>query len=98
MQHSWQIDARFPSILQSFPETISRQQDLGDSIMTAIVLAPFADEPKTFVDLGRLRVQECERVQALHTELKKCGASIVEEGDTLRISARPPARRRNRDV
>jgi 3-phosphoshikimate 1-carboxyvinyltransferase len=85
MQHSWQIDARFPSILQSFPKTISRRQDLGDSIMTAIVLAPFAEEPKTFVELGRLRVQESERVQALHIELKKCGATVIEEGDTLRI-------------
>jgi 3-phosphoshikimate 1-carboxyvinyltransferase len=83
---SLQIDARFPRILRTFPATISRRHDLGDSIMTAIVLAPFADGPKTFVDLGRLRVQECERVQALHTELKKCGAVIVEEGDMLRIT------------
>ena len=89
MEHSWQIDAQFPSILQSFPRTISRRQDLGDSIMTAIVLAPFANEPKKFVELGRLRVQESERVQALHIELKKCGASITEEGDTLRIVPGP---------
>lgn len=85
-ERSSQIDAQFPRILQSFPEKISRRHDLGDSIMTAIVLAPFADAPKTFVDLGRLRVQECERVQALRTELTKCGAAAVEEGDTLRIS------------
>jgi 3-phosphoshikimate 1-carboxyvinyltransferase len=57
--------------------------------MTAIVLAPFADSEKTFVDLGRLRVQECERVRALYTELGKCGARIVEEGDTLRVSPGP---------
>jgi 3-phosphoshikimate 1-carboxyvinyltransferase len=36
-----------------------------------------------FTDLGRLRVQECERVFALRTELTKCGANVVEEGDTL---------------
>jgi 3-phosphoshikimate 1-carboxyvinyltransferase len=86
IEASFQVDARFPRMLRTYPATISRQHDLGDSIMTAIVLAPFADSPKTFVDLGRLRVQECERVQALHTELKKCGANIVEEGDTLRIT------------
>ncbi len=62
--------------------------------MTAIVLA--ADEkvaygklkehpPLRFVDLGRLRIQECERVVALRTELIKCGATVVEEGDTLTI-------------
>jgi 3-phosphoshikimate 1-carboxyvinyltransferase len=86
MEHSSQIDAQFPDVLRSFPDVVSRTHDLGDSIMTAIVLASFAGVPKTFVDLGRLRVQECERVQALHTELKKCGAAVVEEGDTLRIT------------
>jgi 3-phosphoshikimate 1-carboxyvinyltransferase len=58
---------------------------LGDSIMTAIVLAPLAGYPIRFTDLGRLRVQECERVAALRTELTKCGAKVVEEGDTLKV-------------
>lgn len=65
---------------------ISRARDLGDSIMTAIVLAPFADQPMRFTDLGRLRVQECERVVALRTELTKCGAKVIESGDTLEVS------------
>ena len=41
--------------------------------------------PVKFTDLGRLRVQECERVVALRTELTKCGAKVVEEGDTLTV-------------
>jgi len=86
---STQVDARFPAVLRSFPDRISRLTDLGDSIMNAIVLAPFADSHKTFVDLGRLRVQECERVQALHTELKKCGANVTEKGDTLMLVPGP---------
>ena len=57
---------------------LSRQTDLGDSIMTAIALAPLAVMPMRFIDLGRLRVQECERVVALRTELTKCGAKVVE--------------------
>jgi 3-phosphoshikimate 1-carboxyvinyltransferase len=89
MERSSQIDARFPAAIQSFPPQLSRLKDLGDSIMTAIVLAPFASEPKLFVDLGRLRVQESERVHALRTELKKCGAIVAEEGDTLRIVPGP---------
>ena len=85
MERSLQIDARFPQLLRQFPSRLSRQTDLGDSIMTAIVLAPFATEPKQFVDLGRLRVQECERVYALKTELLKCGANVVESGDALTV-------------
>jgi 3-phosphoshikimate 1-carboxyvinyltransferase len=80
----WQIDTAFPTFLP-LPAEISRQKDLGDSIMTAIVLAAFAEEKKTFTDLGRLRVQECERVDALKTELLKCGAKVVEQGQSLSV-------------
>ncbi|HTB83504.1 MAG TPA: hypothetical protein VK742_07620, partial [Candidatus Sulfotelmatobacter sp.] len=60
------------------------------SIMTAIVITPLEEwlhgkEFTKFTDLGRLRVQECERVVALRTELTKCGAKVVEEGDTLTV-------------
>ncbi len=53
--------------------------------MTAIVLAPLAERATTFTELGRLRVQECERVAALHAELTKCGAKVVERGQSLTI-------------
>lgn len=85
----WQVDEQFPKFFppggQNPPGQISRQTDLGDSIMTGIVLAPWAGQPLQFTDLGRLRLQECERVQALRTELERCGARVVEEGDTLRV-------------
>ena len=67
------------------PPAISRQKDAGDSIMTAITLAPLARCPLQFTDLGRLRLQETERVKALRTELTKCGSKVVEEGDTLTV-------------
>jgi len=91
----WQIDADFPDFLP-FPAEISRESQLGDSIMTAIALAADHDAAKSwglledypalrFTDLGRLRVQECERVVALRTELTKCGARVEEAGDTLTV-------------
>ena len=90
----WQLDADFTIFVQaekaSHPLVISRSHDLADSIMTSIVLAPFASLPAPlrsvkFTDLGRLRVQECERVVALRTELTKCGAKVIEEDDTLTV-------------
>jgi 3-phosphoshikimate 1-carboxyvinyltransferase len=80
----WQVDAAFPRFLP-LPAAISRRTDLGDSIMTAIMLAPFSNQAVRFTDLGRLRVQECERVAALRTELTRCGAKVFEEGDTLTV-------------
>ncbi len=63
----------------------SRLTDLGDSIMTGIVLAPFSRVEIRFKDLARLRLQECDRVTALRMELTKCGAKVTEEGDTLTV-------------
>ena len=75
------VDQRHGAI----PIEISRLNDLGDSIMTAVMLAPFNTRAVKFHDLARLRLQETERVVALRTELTKCGAKVVEEGDTLTV-------------
>ena len=80
----WQIDSAFPKFLP-LPAEISRHNQLGDSIMTAAVLAPFAGSPVILTDLERLRVQECERVEALRTELTRCGVTVVEQDQSLTI-------------
>lgn len=82
-----QADQKFLDLIVDRPwqAAYSRRTDLADSIMTAIVLAPFASTAVSFTDLGRLRVQECERVEALRTELGKCGARVDETGDTLTV-------------
>jgi 3-phosphoshikimate 1-carboxyvinyltransferase len=86
-----QADQKFLDLIvqRDWQASYSRQTDLADSIMTAIVLAPFAPAATQFTDLGRLRVQECERVKALHTELTKCGARVEEAGDTLTVHPGP---------
>ena len=88
----WQIDQRFPALLPKPPDfrgVTSRISDMGDSIMTAIVMAPFAREPSKFTDLGRLRVQETERVVALRTELTKCEAKVEEEEEQNTLTVYP---------
>jgi 3-phosphoshikimate 1-carboxyvinyltransferase len=94
---SLQVDRQFYNYFQKFgcirnirdnseeQVIISRGDDLGDSIMTAIVMAPFSENIVKFTDLGRLRLQETERVIALRTELTKCRAKVIEEGDTLTV-------------
>lgn len=84
----WQADAAFPGFLP-LPPVVSRSTDLADSIMTAIVLAPLGRGAVRFTDLGRLRLQECERVAALRTELTRCGARVEESGDTLVVHPGP---------
>jgi len=64
---------------------ISRLNDLGDSIMMLVVFAAIEGQEWKFIDLGPLRLQECERVVALRTELTKCGAKVIEKNDTLEV-------------
>jgi len=102
----WQIDAEFPRLAPTAPaaaagakpskrakaaQVVSRKTDLGDSIMTAIAIAPLASTPYSFTKLGVLRKQECERVAALRDELTKCKAEVVETGDTLDLSPSDPS-------
>jgi len=95
-QSTWQIDQDFPRILNSLPKSfnqaVSRKSHLADSIMTGIALAPFLPRQSIFTNLGRLRVQECERVVALRTELTKCGAKVEEDeaNDTLMVYPAKP--------
>ena len=53
--------------------------------MTAAVLAPLTRLMIRLTDLGRMRLQETERVSALRKELTRCGAKVVEQGDTLTV-------------
>ena len=85
----------YQEFIDSSKDEVSRRFDLGDSIMTAIAIAPLTHWAGKrgfikFTDLGRLRVQECERVYSLKTELTKCGAKVVEEGDTLTVYPAKP--------
>lgn len=80
----WQVDGRFARFLPP-PDTVSRSRDLADSILTAMIVAVFESRPARFTDLARLRAQECDRVLAMRTELTRCGATVIEEGDTLTI-------------
>jgi 3-phosphoshikimate 1-carboxyvinyltransferase len=84
---NWRFEIRNQPILPSAPpfSDISRKDDLGDSIMTMIAVVTTGYAEILFSELGRLRVQECERVVALRTELTKCGARLIEEGDTLTV-------------
>ena len=84
----WQLDADFTLFVKTHnrhPSAISRVHDLGDSIMTAIVVAPAGSKKVQFTNLGRLRLQESERVVGLRTELTKCGTKVIESGDTLEV-------------
>ncbi len=93
----WQVDEGFPRFL-NLPAVVSRSRDLGDSILTAFVLVPFSSHPVTFTDLGRIRVQECDRLQAMFAGLDATGSSPASGSATQTFTSQPVPLNFNRYV
>lgn len=93
----WQVDEGFPRFL-NLPDVVSRSRDLGDSILTAFVLVPFSSHPVTFTDLGRIRVQECDRLQAMFAGLDATGSSPASGSATRTLKSQPAPPNFNRYV
>ncbi len=49
------------------------------------VLASLSKGHSTFTSIERLRIKECDRVKAMEEELKKMGARVFDNGDTMEI-------------
>jgi 3-phosphoshikimate 1-carboxyvinyltransferase len=63
---------------------------IPDAAMTLAVMALYADGPTTLANIASWRVKETDRLAAMATELRKCGAAVEEGPDWLRIT--PPTR------
>ncbi len=62
---------------------------IPDAAMTLAMVALFADGETTLSDIGSWRVKETDRIAAMTTELRKLGATVVEEASRMKIT--PPA-------
>ena len=62
---------------------------IPDAAMTIAVCALFAEGITTIRNIASWRVKETDRIAAMATELRKCGAVVEEGADYIRIT--PPA-------
>jgi 3-phosphoshikimate 1-carboxyvinyltransferase len=58
---------------------------ISDTVQTLGAVALFAEGPTTITGVGHIRHKETDRLHALATELRKCGAGVDEYPDGLRI-------------
>ena len=61
---------------------------IPDAAMTLAIMALFADGETTLADIGSWRVKETDRIAAMATELRKLGATVVEEASRIKVT--PP--------
>jgi 3-phosphoshikimate 1-carboxyvinyltransferase len=66
---------------------------MPDMVATLAAIAPFASTPTTIRNVAFIRHHESDRIRALATELRRLGATVVENDDGLEIapSAMHPA-------
>ncbi len=84
-----QPDAKAYDVISQFPNlpAVIDGSQMQDAIPTIAVLAAFNTTPVRFVGIANLRVKECDRINAVATELNRIQAGLAEEiGDDLLIT------------
>lgn len=60
-------------------------KDFSDQTMTLAALAPFAESAVRIENIGHIRLQECDRIHAVATELTRLGIQCKEEETAITI-------------
>jgi 3-phosphoshikimate 1-carboxyvinyltransferase len=84
-----QPDAKAYEFIKQFPHlpAVIDGSQMQDAIPTIAVLAAFNTTPVRFVGIANLRVKECDRINAVATELNRIQPGLAEEiGDDLLIT------------
>lgn len=58
---------------------------MPDLVPTLAVVAAFADGPTHITNIANLRIKECDRIDAMETELRKMGVRAESTADTLTV-------------
>ena len=58
---------------------------ISDTSLTLAALAPFAETPTTVTNIAHTRLQECDRISAVCTEMRSLGVRVEERPDGFTI-------------
>ena len=84
-----QPDAKAYDFIKQFPNlpAVIDGSQMQDAIPTIAVLAAFNNHPVRFVGIANLRVKECDRINAVATELNRIQPGLAQEiGDDLLVT------------
>lgn len=87
-----QPDALAQAVIAQFPDmpAVIDGSQMQDAVPTLAVLAAFNNRPVRFVGIANLRVKECDRINALSSELNRIRPGLArEDGDDLIVDADP---------
>ena len=64
--------------------------EFSDQALTIAAIAPYADAPVKIRNVAHIRLQECDRMQAIVNELTRCGISASHTGKDIIIEPGSP--------
>lgn len=76
----------FLNILKTTTEAVTLDGSNCPDVIPALTLAcALANHPTTIINVGRLRIKECDRLNATVTELNKLGANTIEHEASIEV-------------
>ena len=90
MPHSMQGDIKFINALKNFDGGKIDMRDFSDQALTLAAIAPYLKNPTEIVGVSHIREQECDRINAIITNLTAMGVKCEELADGVKIYPSQP--------
>lgn len=90
MPHSMQGDIRFIQLLKNFDGGKIDMRGFSDQTLTLAAIAPYLAKPTEICGIAHIRKQECDRINAIVTNLTAMGIKCEEREDGVKIYPAQP--------
>ncbi len=85
-----QGDRQFIELLEHFDGGEVDMSSYSDQAITLAVLAPFFTQPTKITGIGHIRGQECDRIEAIYTNLKAMDVEVEYGDDWVKVYPSTP--------
>lgn len=90
LAHSMQGDMKFIELLKNFNGGRVDMRAFSDQALTLAAIAPYLDNPTEICGVEHIRRQECDRINAMVTNLTAMGVKCEEGADGVKIYPSQP--------
>ena len=90
MPHTMQGDYKLIQLLKTFDGGAVDMSSFSDQALTLAAIAPYLSRPTTITGIAHIRGQECDRINAICTNLSALGVKVEEREDGVKIYPSEP--------
>lgn len=90
LPHSMQGDIKFINLIKNFNGGTVDMSDVSDQALTLAAIAPYLKKPTHICKIAHVRGQECDRINAICSNLSAMGVKCEEHSDGVTIYPAQP--------